>query len=162
MFNDWLVSRPRPKQLASDEGASPTKPASPAMQQVIGGLEALKGIAKEALCGNLGSGWDFGPDEVLLQGPVWKKSRFLREWRPRWAVLSPRGLCTFAGPPEDISGEPTESLNLQGVTAVTRDGAGLTVHTAERDMSLQFGTQVQAEQWGGRILRLRSAADGGA
>lgn len=152
-YSNWLGSLPRQAQVGQSEPPAKTVCLT---GKVLGGLGAIKAIAWDTLCGNLERSWDFGPDEILLQEHVLKRSRYLRQWRPRWAVLTPHGICTFAQA-GDIAGEPTESMSLRLITAVTRDGADLTVHTAERDVALQFSTQSQAECWGNRILRHRDA-----
>jgi len=62
---------------------------------------------------------DFGlrrtrPDSVL-EGWVWKRSRFLRRWRRRWLVLMPRSLMSFKA---RGSRDPTETVSSGTVMRV--------------------------------------------
>lgn len=51
----------------------------------------------------------------LLEGWVWKRSRFLKKWRRRWLVLMPTTLMTFKQP---NSTAPTESVDKGTVQRV--------------------------------------------
>ncbi|KAH0487552.1 MAG: uncharacterized protein KVP18_000465 [Porospora cf. gigantea A] len=67
---------------------------------------------------------DLGPVEinkadVIREGWLMKQSRFLRDWRRRWVVLTPEYLLSFRSPSSDYSAKHvTEFLKLNECSTV--------------------------------------------
>jgi len=62
-------------------------------------------------------------ETTILAGYLQKRSRLLRVWRPRWAVITSRHLCTYKSQEDAL--KPclaTEVLNLREITEVRRRG----------------------------------------
>lgn len=49
---------------------------------------------------------------IIKEGWIEKRSKYVKEWRPRWLVLTPRFLCTFKKQ-QDYRSAPTEKINLR-------------------------------------------------
>src|SRR5438105_4556301 len=54
------------------------------------------------------------------EGWVWKKSRHVKKWRQRWAVVEGNWLYTFKD--QQVYDNPTEILNLRDFTKITNVG----------------------------------------
>ncbi|CAE8718811.1 unnamed protein product [Polarella glacialis] len=59
------------------------------------------------------------PSGNQMEGWLWKRSRFLRRWRRRWAVLAQGSLATFKSP---ASRRPTEVFPAMYFSKVARPG----------------------------------------
>mmetsp|Transcript_102127 Transcript_102127/g.284357 ORF Transcript_102127/g.284357 Transcript_102127/m.284357 type:complete len:473 (-) Transcript_102127:201-1619(-) len=87
----------------------------------------------------------------LLEGWVWKRSRFLRRWRRRWLVLMPRNLMSFKG--RGGSTVPTEAISAATVLRVYSaesellQGRSLGVATPNRTYFIVCDTEAQKEAW---------------
>jgi hypothetical protein len=75
--------------------------------------------------------------DVLLRGSLKKQSRWLRQWRPRWTVLTGQFLCTYEYQGEETLGSrsPTEFLVLRECQ---------TVRSAEDETGHSFAFRVDA------------------
>ena len=49
---------------------------------------------------------------IVKEGWIEKRSKYVKEWRQRWLVLTPRFLCTFKKQ-QDYRSAPTEKINLR-------------------------------------------------
>lgn len=56
-------------------------------------------------------------DTILKEGWIEKRSRFRKEWRRRWMVLTPRYLSSFKNQ-QQYTGSTTEMIRLQTCTTV--------------------------------------------
>eukprot|EP00747_Dinoflagellata_sp_TGD_P215692 gnl/TRDRNA2_/TRDRNA2_88350_c0_seq1.p1 gnl/TRDRNA2_/TRDRNA2_88350_c0~~gnl/TRDRNA2_/TRDRNA2_88350_c0_seq1.p1 ORF type:complete len:272 (-),score=33.75 gnl/TRDRNA2_/TRDRNA2_88350_c0_seq1:114-857(-) len=91
-------------------------------------------------------------EQVVFSGPLAKRSRHLKLWRDRWAVLTMHRLFTFQAC-GDVQKRPTEKVCLSQVTGIALDGTGLLVRM-RRDKShrLRFDQADLAETWAELIL----------
>lgn len=71
---------------------------------------------------------------VLKEGWVEKRSRFVKEWRKRWMVLTPRFLFTFKTQ-QEYGKSPTEKLRLQECRSVK---------SAEEELKKDFTFRIDA------------------
>ncbi len=55
-------------------------------------------------------------DQPIKQGWLFKQSRHFKQWRRRWVVITKTALFTFQT--EDISGSPTEAIELKWCNSV--------------------------------------------
>mmetsp|Transcript_34646 Transcript_34646/g.99878 ORF Transcript_34646/g.99878 Transcript_34646/m.99878 type:complete len:121 (-) Transcript_34646:144-506(-) len=96
-------------------------------------------------------------DDIVKQGWLIKKSKFLGEWRRRWFVLTPQYLCSFKA--EGELRNPTEAIRLRECHCVkTADDCGkenaLRVDAPNRVFYLIADTSEDKEQWIGKIGQL--------
>lgn len=69
---------------------------------------------------------------IIKEGWVNKRSRFVKEWRRRWMVLTPRFLFTFKNE-QGYKDSPTERLRLQECA---------TVKSAEEELKKDFAFRI--------------------
>jgi PH domain len=69
---------------------------------------------------------------ILKEGWVDKRSRFIKEWRKRWMVLTPRFLFSFKNQ-QGYKTSPTERLRLQECA---------TVKSAEEELKKDFSFRI--------------------
>lgn len=84
-------------------------------------------------------------------GWVWKQSRFLKQWRRRWLVLTPQGLATYATPDDPKPTETVSAKDYREVRGGTSDGAtagkDLTLITVHRRYEMVCDQASQREEW---------------
>eukprot|EP00933_Yihiella_yeosuensis_P039526 TRINITY_DN3358_c0_g2_i6.p1 TRINITY_DN3358_c0_g2~~TRINITY_DN3358_c0_g2_i6.p1 ORF type:complete len:483 (+),score=121.45 TRINITY_DN3358_c0_g2_i6:336-1784(+) len=89
----------------------------------------------------------------ILEGWVWKRSRFLKRWRRRWLVLMPNKLMTFATRPVGGKMLPTEQVDAGSVLNIySADGEVLQarafgVVTRKRTYYMVCDDEVQKRNW---------------
>eukprot|EP00920_Eleutheroschizon_duboscqi_P030200 GHVT01073170.1.p1 GENE.GHVT01073170.1~~GHVT01073170.1.p1 ORF type:complete len:131 (-),score=22.74 GHVT01073170.1:1011-1403(-) len=98
------------------------------------------------------------PSDVVIEGWLRKQSRFLKNWRKRWVVLTKDVLATYKSP-DYGHGHPTEYLQLHDCSSVKsaeeeidRPNA-FRVDTANRVFLLLADTTAEKETWIGHIGR---------
>jgi hypothetical protein len=69
---------------------------------------------------------------IIKEGWVEKRSRFIKEWRRRWMVLTPRFLFTFKSQ-QGYKDSPTERLRLQECA---------TVKSSEEELKKDFAFRI--------------------
>ena len=96
--------------------------------------------------------------DVVLRGTLKKQSRWLRQWRPRWTVLTRQFLVTYMFEGEETQGRtPTEFLALRDCQTVrsAEDDVGqmhaFRVDGPERTFFLVADTKEEKEKWIGAI-----------
>ena len=72
---------------------------------------------------------------ILREGWVEKRSRFVKEWRRRWMVLTPRFLFTFKNQ-QGYRESPTERLRLKDCG---------TVKSAEEELKKEFAFRIDTQ-----------------
>lgn len=91
-------------------------------------------------------GLSFEP--IIFAGPVLKRSRFLRIWRERWAVLVRGGILFF--PNSDMEGSPTEQLVIEQDPGIKMDGNVLAFRSRGcNKLMLKFEDASQIAMWAG-------------
>ena len=70
---------------------------------------------------------------ILKQGWIEKRSRFIREWRRRWMVLTTDTLRTYKN--QGDTGNPTETIPLQRCS---------TVKSADEDLQKAFSFRIES------------------
>merc|ERR1712107_605299 len=81
------------------------------------------------------------------EGTLQKRSRHLRCWRRRWAVLTADALSTF-NDSEDIGGEATEVVELACCRELRADGdAGLLLITPAGEFAVHFACAAERHAW---------------
>ena len=96
-------------------------------------------------------------DDIVMEGFMVKQSKFMKEWRQRWFVLTPQYLCSFKNQGEYRN--PTEFIRLGDCQTVksAEDISGkensICVQTPERAFLLIARTPEEKEQWISRIGR---------
>ncbi|XP_026191310.1 pleckstrin homology domain-containing protein 1-like [Cyclospora cayetanensis] len=106
-----------------------------------------------------GSGASGGPrDGVIKEGWLSKQSKFLKDWRRRWFVLTPQCLCSYKTS-DTHSQQPTEVLYLRDCSTVksadedvNRENA-FRVDTPNRVFFLLADSPNEKEAWIGHIGR---------
>lgn len=56
--------------------------------------------------------------EVVKEGWLLKQSRYLKDWRRRWIILTPTYICSFRSPDTTYQ-QPTEALRLADCSTVS-------------------------------------------
>lgn len=111
------------------------------------------------MSGTFGGGPLGGPREgVIKEGWLSKQSKFLKDWRRRWFVLTPQCLCSYKT--SDVhSQRPTEVLYLRDCSTVksadedvNRENA-FRVDTPSRVFFLVATSPQEKESWIGNIGR---------
>ncbi|EEA04916.1 PH domain-containing protein [Cryptosporidium muris RN66] len=97
------------------------------------------------------------PEDVVKQGWLYKQSRFLKDWRRRWFILTRNYLASFKEQGDFSS--PTESLKLSECLTVrsadediNRENA-FRVDTPHRVFFLIAENPLEKEEWIGQIGR---------
>jgi serine/threonine protein kinase len=90
------------------------------------------------------------PDNVVMKGYLLKESKYRKQWRDRWFVLTPQYLCSFEE--EDQYHHPTEFICLSECLDVgPHDGDALSkficVKTPGRDFNLIAQSPADKEKW---------------
>ncbi|KAH7647517.1 PH domain-containing [Cryptosporidium bovis] len=97
------------------------------------------------------------PEEIVKQGWLYKQSRFLKDWRRRWFVLTRNYLASFKDSGNLAS--PTESLKLSECLTVrsadedTNRENAFRVDTPNRVFFLIAENPIEKEEWIGQIGR---------
>jgi len=96
-------------------------------------------------------------EEILKEGWLMKQSKFLKNWKRRWFVLTPTYICSFQQ--QGVYHKPTEVLRLRECSTVKsaddnvdRENA-FRVETPSRVFFLIAETNVEKESWIGHIGR---------
>jgi len=95
---------------------------------------------------------------IYKEGWVYKQSKYLKEWRRRWVVLTPRLLCSFREP-GNYRVTPTEQVWLKDCSSVksaeeeTRQANGFRVDSAGRIYYFYTEEHEDKEAWIGAIGR---------
>lgn len=99
--------------------------------------------------------FNIGGPEVCLQGPAWKKSRHLKQWRRRWLVLTTQELRCFR---EDQL--PTETIllrelrGLQAADESQRRDACLCLVASWRSYFFSFSSAEDRDRWTQEVSRI--------
>jgi len=111
------------------------------------------------MCGYMSRRRD-GPrlHDALLTCNIMKKSRHLRIWRTRFAVLTPHTVWTLEA---ENSTNVTDYIDLAHIKCVKLRSNMLTLHSANRNLSLQFAESAQALRWA-QTLALKSQEQRGS
>mmetsp|Transcript_13392 Transcript_13392/g.22015 ORF Transcript_13392/g.22015 Transcript_13392/m.22015 type:complete len:121 (+) Transcript_13392:48-410(+) len=97
------------------------------------------------------------PDDIIKKGYLVKQSKFIREWRNRWFVLTPQYLCSFKA--EGELRNPTEMVRLKECSTVksadedTGKENSFQVVTQDRVFYLIAPSAAEKEAWLGNIGR---------
>ena len=97
-------------------------------------------------------------ETIIKEGWVEKRSRFVKEWRRRWMVLTPRFLFTFKTE-KGYKDSPTERLRLQECATVKSSEEELKkdfcfrVDTRDRTFYFCASDLPEKEAWIGSIGR---------
>ncbi|CAG9331292.1 unnamed protein product [Blepharisma stoltei] len=95
---------------------------------------------------------------ILREGWIEKQSRFVKEWRRRWLVLTPKFLFTFKQQ-HAYRDKPTETLRLQACLACksaveeTKKDFSFKVETKERIFYFSALDRNDKDGWIGAIAR---------
>mmetsp|Transcript_87651 Transcript_87651/g.253139 ORF Transcript_87651/g.253139 Transcript_87651/m.253139 type:complete len:122 (+) Transcript_87651:93-458(+) len=96
-------------------------------------------------------------DDIIKEGWLIKQSKFLKEWRRRWFVLTPQYVCSFKAQGELRN--PTEAIRLRECSSVKSADAdvgkenALRIDTPGRVFFLIADTAAEREEWIGQIGR---------
>mmetsp|Transcript_120207 Transcript_120207/g.347393 ORF Transcript_120207/g.347393 Transcript_120207/m.347393 type:complete len:123 (-) Transcript_120207:173-541(-) len=96
-------------------------------------------------------------DDIVKQGWLIKQSRFVKEWRKRWFVLTHQYICSFKAQGELRN--PTEAIRLRECSCVKAadEDTGKTnsfrVESPNRVFFLIADTAAEREEWIGNIGR---------
>jgi hypothetical protein len=94
-------------------------------------------------------------DKILKEGWLSKQSKFLKDWRKRWFVLTPEHLFTFKN--EKSYKSPTEVLVLKDCTTVKSAEDEIhkentfRIDSYNRTFYIQASTSSEKESWIGAI-----------
>lgn len=97
-------------------------------------------------------------DVICKEGWIYKQSKYLKEWRRRWVVLTPRQLCSFKEP-QNYRVSPTERVWLKDCSSVksaeeeTRQLNGFRLDSGGRVYYFYTDEQQDKEAWIGAIGR---------
>mmetsp|Transcript_23977 Transcript_23977/g.42470 ORF Transcript_23977/g.42470 Transcript_23977/m.42470 type:complete len:129 (-) Transcript_23977:1227-1613(-) len=97
-------------------------------------------------------------DVIYKEGWLYKQSKYLKEWRRRWVVLTPRLLCSFKAE-KNYRVAPTEQVWLRECSSVksaeeeTRQPNGFRVDSASRAYYFYTEDHEEKEAWIGAIGR---------
>lgn len=98
-----------------------------------------------------------GSGDVLLEGWLLKRSRFVKKWRNRWFVLTPTNLFSF----KDVhsSTNATEIIPLRDFISVTpveskRNANRFCIKTSNGSFNLQATSDYERDKWIEAISRL--------
>eukprot|EP00929_Paragymnodinium_shiwhaense_P122435 TRINITY_DN95167_c0_g1_i1.p1 TRINITY_DN95167_c0_g1~~TRINITY_DN95167_c0_g1_i1.p1 ORF type:complete len:122 (+),score=26.71 TRINITY_DN95167_c0_g1_i1:90-455(+) len=96
-------------------------------------------------------------DDILKEGWLVKQSRFLKDWRRRWVVLTPQYICSFKE--QGDYRKPSEVLRLRDCSTVksaseeTGKDDSFRVDTPARVFYLIAESGAEKEAWIGQIGR---------
>mmetsp|Transcript_19463 Transcript_19463/g.39245 ORF Transcript_19463/g.39245 Transcript_19463/m.39245 type:complete len:120 (-) Transcript_19463:188-547(-) len=96
-------------------------------------------------------------DDIIKEGWLIKQSKFVKEWRRRWFVLTPQYMCSFKSQGE-LRG-PTEAIRLRECSTVksaeedTGKENAFRVDSPERVFYLIADSSEEKEAWMGTIGR---------
>eukprot|EP01017_Pseudomicrothorax_dubius_P049158 TRINITY_DN909_c0_g1_i10.p1 TRINITY_DN909_c0_g1~~TRINITY_DN909_c0_g1_i10.p1 ORF type:complete len:142 (-),score=26.36 TRINITY_DN909_c0_g1_i10:45-470(-) len=94
-------------------------------------------------------------DDILKEGALQKQSKFWKEWRRRWFVLTPS--CLYSFKDEKNYKEPTEIIPLKDCTTVksaddeTRKEHSFRIDCKDRSFFVVASSQAEKESWIGAI-----------
>lgn len=97
-------------------------------------------------------------ETILKEGWIDKRSRFLKEWRRRWLVLTPRYLFSFKQQ-QGYRDNPTERIRLQDCSTVksaeeeTKKDFSFRIDTRDRVFYFSALDPNEKEAWIGSIGR---------
>lgn len=85
-------------------------------------------------------------EDIVYTCLVLKRSRHLRAWRPRWAIVTSRYIMTFCvlG---TLADAPTERLLLNDVTGLEQEGALVKLCVKRRSFNFRFQGHAIASRW---------------
>ncbi len=95
--------------------------------------------------------------DIVKQGFLVKQSKFLRQWKRRWFILTPSHLCSFANQGDHINGSPTEFINIGECSTVrsadeeTGKENSFKIETPSRTFYLVADASNEKESWIGSI-----------
>jgi len=97
--------------------------------------------------------------DIVKSGFLLKQSKFFKQWKRRWFVLTPQHLCSYEQENGHMASAPTEQLLLQSCSTVRgadeevgRPNA-FKVESADRTFYLIAETSQDKEAWIGTIGR---------
>ena len=97
--------------------------------------------------------------DIVKSGFLLKQSKYLRQWKQRWIVLSNQYLCSYETQGGHMGSAPTEYLLLRDCTTVksadeeTGKEHSFKVESSERTFYLTAGSAAEKESWIGVIGR---------
>ena len=97
--------------------------------------------------------------DIIKQGCLLKQSKYLRQWKQRWIVLTSQYLCSFESQGGHVGSSPTEYLLLKDCTTVrsadeeTGREHSLKIESSDRTFYLVASSQEDKESWIGVIGR---------
>jgi hypothetical protein len=97
--------------------------------------------------------------DIIKQGYLLKQSKYLRQWKQRWIVLSNQYLCSYESQGGHMGSAPTEYLLLKDCTTVrsadeeTGRENSFKVESSERTFYLVAASLEEKEAWIGVIGR---------
>eukprot|EP00825_Cyclidium_porcatum_P025185 TRINITY_DN27447_c0_g1_i1.p1 TRINITY_DN27447_c0_g1~~TRINITY_DN27447_c0_g1_i1.p1 ORF type:complete len:127 (+),score=21.39 TRINITY_DN27447_c0_g1_i1:85-465(+) len=92
---------------------------------------------------------------IIKEGWLDKESKYLKQWRQRWFVLTPNTLYTFKE--QKIYKSPTEIIPLKQVTTIkstddeTNKSNSFKIEVQDRKFYMAASTNHEKEQWIGAI-----------
>ncbi len=96
---------------------------------------------------------------IIKEGWIEKRSKYVKEWRPRWLVLTPRFLCSFKKQ-QDYRSSPTEKITLRECSSVksaeddVRRADSFRVDTNVRTYFFTARDTAEKEAWIGAIGKI--------
>jgi hypothetical protein len=97
--------------------------------------------------------------DIIKQGYLLKQSKYLRQWKQRWIVLTSQYICSYESPGGHVGSSPTEYLLLKDCTTVRsaddetgRDNS-FKIESSDRTFFLVGSNQEDKESWIGVIGR---------
>jgi len=97
--------------------------------------------------------------DIIKQGCLLKQSKYLRQWKQRWIVLTSQYICSFESQGGHVGSSPTEYLLLKDCTTVrsadeeTGREHSLKIESSDRTFYLVASSQEDKESWIGVIGR---------
>jgi len=97
--------------------------------------------------------------DIVKQGYLLKQSKYLRQWKQRWIVLTNQYICSFESQGGHVGSAPTEYLLLKDCTTVRSadDETGrensFKIESTDRTFFLIASSMEEKESWIGVIGR---------
>jgi hypothetical protein len=97
--------------------------------------------------------------DIVKSGYLLKQSKYLRQWKQRWIVLSSQYLCSYESQGGHMGSSPTEQLLLRDCTTVksadeeTGRENSFKIETSDRTFYLVASSPAEKESWIGVIGR---------
>lgn len=97
--------------------------------------------------------------DIVKSGYLLKQSKYLRQWKQRWMVLSNQYICSYESQGGHMGSSPTEYLLLKDCTTVrsadeeTGKDNSIKVESPDRTFLLVASSPEEKEAWIGMIGR---------